>query len=132
MRILTILSVILLVSCGYDPRKTDSHDVTTHCENCKPLPYETYEPEPMPQYPMPQPQQPCNREHINADSDNANRNSNVNHNYNSIDCRNCDCEETNQNEPEEPEEPEETEQPQGRECPESRHHEKTQTCKCRA
>ena len=122
MRILTILSALLLVSCGYDPRKTDSHDVTTNCENCKPLPYETYEPEPMPQ---PQQPAPCKENHNNADSDYSNSNSNINHNYNSIDCCNYDCEETNQNEPEEPEETEE------RKCSEYPYA-KRQACKPRA
>lgn len=135
MKIIAILSVILLTSCGYEPRKTDSHDVINGCEDCKPRPYyyepvEPQEPPMPPQYPG---QTPCNeRVNVDADRDNADRNSNrnrninLNNNYNSVDCGDSYTEETNQNEPRVPG------KNKKKKCKKRRRHEKDTSCKYRA
>ena len=76
MKIL-ILAAFFLVSCGYETRDTDSHDVDYGCLDCGPRPIEVT---PIPSYP--QEPEPCGLENVSINNTNSNSNTNTNSNTN--------------------------------------------------
>jgi hypothetical protein len=118
MKVLTlVLSMFLAVSCGYETRDTDSHDVEYNCDDCKPTPYPNQPPVVTP-IPVPyEPQEPCNQEHehdVKIVNRSSNNNTNTNNNTinNNVSCSNP----SETNDCSDKEEPKPC--PECRECPE--------------